>query len=80
MAKNPRIELKRVELTKLVSKYFKRDLTPSNIKVGFKWTGIWPLNPNALLHDTICSQAFDVHENEYVDVVDNILYLSNRHC
>ena len=75
--KEPRYGYQEVLINR--SKYFKRDLAPSNIKVGFKWTRIWLLNPNALLHDTICSQDFDVHDNEYADVVDKILSLSKKH-
>ena len=40
MEKNPGIEVKRFELDELGSIVFKRDLTPSNIKVGFKRIGI----------------------------------------
>jgi len=40
MAKNPRVEVKMFELAELVSKAFKRALTPSNIKAGFRRTGI----------------------------------------
>ena len=40
MAKNPGVEFKRVELAELASKAFQRALTPSNIKVGFRRTGI----------------------------------------
>lgn len=40
MEKNPGIEVKRFELAKFASKVLKRAFTPSNIKAGFKWTGI----------------------------------------
>jgi hypothetical protein len=43
---------------------------------GFRWTGIWTLNYDALIHDMACIQAFDIHRQEDVDVVDNILSLS----
>jgi hypothetical protein len=33
MEKNPRIKVKRFELVELASRYFKKALTPSNIKV-----------------------------------------------
>ena len=64
MAKNPGVEVKRFELAELASKAFKRALTPSNIKAGFRRTGIWPLNYDALMHDTGCSQAFHVDGQE----------------
>ena len=51
MAKNPRREVKRVELEELASNSFKRALTPSNIKVGFKRIGILPLDYDALIND-----------------------------
>lgn len=50
MENNLGVEVKRVELAKLASKAFKRALTPSNIKVGFRRIGIWPLNYDALMH------------------------------
>ena len=45
------------------------------ITINPKWTGIWPLNPNSLLHYSICIQAFDVHDSEYAYVVDFYPYL-----
>lgn len=38
MAKNPGVEVKRFKLTELASKAFRRALTPSNIKAGFRRT------------------------------------------
>lgn len=73
-------EVKGFELDELASKAFKRALTPSNIKVGFRRTGIWPLNYDALLHDMACIQAFDVHGQEDADAGDNILSLSQAQC
>ena len=64
----------------LASTSFKRALTPSNIKVGSKQIGICLLNSDALLHDTVCIQDFDVHGNEDADVENNILSLSYGHC
>lgn len=40
MAKNPRVEVKRFELAELASKAFARALTASNIRDGFRGTGI----------------------------------------
>ena len=60
MEKNLGIEVNRFELVDLTSKAFKRDLTSSNIKVGFTRIGIWPLNYDALMHDISCNWAFDV--------------------
>lgn len=40
LVKNPGVEVKRFELAKLASKALKRALTPSNIKVGSRRTGI----------------------------------------
>jgi len=62
--KNPGVEVKRFELVELASKPFKRALTPSNIKVGFRRTRIWPLNYDALMHDIGYSQAFHVDGQE----------------
>jgi len=48
MEKNVGVEVKRFELVEFASKAFKMDLTPSNIKVGFRrigiWIGIWTLS------------------------------------
>ena len=77
---NPRREVNRFEITELASTSFKRALTPSNIKVGSKQIGIFPLNSDALLHDTLCIQDFDVHDNEDADVEKNNLSLSYGHC
>ena len=38
MAKNLGVEVKRFELAEVASKAFKRALTPSNIKAGFRRT------------------------------------------
>lgn len=67
MTKNLGVEVKMFELTELASKSFKRALTPSNIKATFRRTCIWPLNYDALIHDTGCSQAFDVDGQERSD-------------
>ena len=64
MVKNPGVEVKRFEIAELASKSFKRDLTPSNIKAGFRRIGIWPLNYDALMHHTSCSQVFHVYGQE----------------
>ena len=55
MEKKPGIEVKRFKLAELASKAFARVLTTSNIKDGFRRTGIWPLNSDALQHDMGCS-------------------------
>ena len=80
MEKNPRREVKRFGLTELTSTSFKRALTPLTIKVISRRTGIWPLNLDAILHDIVCIQDFDVHDNEDADVENNILSLSYGHC
>ena len=72
MEKNPGVEVKRFELAELASKAFKRALTPSNIKVGFRRTGIWPLNFDALMHDTSCSQAFEVEGQEVENLEEHV--------
>ncbi|KAH9330972.1 hypothetical protein KI387_003080, partial [Taxus chinensis] len=63
-------------LATLGSKAFRRALSPENIKVGFKRTGIWPLNPNALDEDMGPSRAFDtsVHDESYT--AENMMSLS----
>ena len=80
MEKNPMREVNRLELIELVGTSFKRVLKPSNIKVRSRRTEICPFNLDALLHDTICIQDFDVHDNEDADVEKNNLSLSYGHC
>ena len=80
MEMNPGIEVKIFELAEVTSKALKMGLTLSNIKVGFRKIGIWPLNYDILIHDMACSQAFDVHGHENSDVADNMLSLSQGHC
>ena len=92
MPKNLGVEVKRFELVELVSGSFTSALTTTNIKANFKWTRIWPLNYDSIMHDTRCSQASHVDASqEYVndeehvdgkkdgDVTDNILSLSQGH-
>ena len=67
MVKNLGVEVKRFELVELASRAFTRALTPTNIKDGFRHTGIWPLNYDALMHDIGCSEAFHVGGHEDVD-------------
>jgi len=64
MENNPRVKVKRFELAELASKAFKRALIPSNINAGFRRTRIWPLNYDALMHDTGCSKAFHMDGQE----------------
>ena len=64
MEKNQGVEVKRFELEEIASKSFKRALTPSNIKAGFRRKIIWPLNYDALMHDTSCSHSFHVDGQE----------------
>ncbi|XP_057859753.2 MFS-type transporter clz9-like [Cryptomeria japonica] len=47
----PNLEIRRVELAELSSKSLAKALTISNITTGFKRTGIWPLNYDALTQD-----------------------------
>lgn len=56
--------MKRFELVELPSKAFKRGLTPSNIKVGFRMTAIQPIDNDTLMHDTGCSEEFHVGGQE----------------
>ncbi|KAH9292356.1 hypothetical protein KI387_042456 [Taxus chinensis] len=76
MAENKYADVKRNDIVELASRALKKALTPSNIIVGFKRTGIWPLNYDALVNDMACSQAFDMQGEEDVNVVTNILSLS----
>ncbi|KAH9292571.1 hypothetical protein KI387_042243, partial [Taxus chinensis] len=76
MTENRYAEVKRFELAELASRALQKALTPSNIIAGFKRTGIWPLNYDALINDMACSQAFDIQGEEDVNVVTNILSLS----
>ncbi|KAH9292038.1 hypothetical protein KI387_042776 [Taxus chinensis] len=73
---NHGIDVKRAELAELGSKAFKRALTPSNIKAGFKRTGIWPLNPNALDEDMAPSRTFDTSSQDDAGAAENMLHLS----
>jgi len=72
MSKNPGVEVKRFELAELASKALKRALTPSNINVGFRRIGIWPLDVDSLVHDTCCSQAFYVEGQEENNLQDHV--------
>ncbi|KAH9309001.1 hypothetical protein KI387_036912, partial [Taxus chinensis] len=47
-----------------------------NIKSGFKRTGIWPLNPNALDEDMGPSRTFDTSFQDDVGAAENMLHLS----
>ncbi|KAH9325368.1 hypothetical protein KI387_005546 [Taxus chinensis] len=76
MAENKCADVKRNDIVELASRALKKAQTPSNIIAGFKRTGIWPLNYDALLNDMACSQAFDMQGEEDVDAVTNILSLS----
>ncbi|KAH9291763.1 hypothetical protein KI387_043047 [Taxus chinensis] len=78
MAENKCADVKRSDIAELASRALKKAQTPSNIIAGFKRTGIWPLNYDALLNDMACSQAFDMQGEEVVDAVTNILSLSQR--
>ncbi|XP_059068723.1 MFS-type transporter clz9-like [Cryptomeria japonica] len=60
MSKFPHIEIGREELETLASKAFAQALPPANIISGFRRTGIWPLNQNALENDMRPSEAFEV--------------------
>jgi len=64
MENNPGVEVKRFKLAKLTSKAFKRAITPSNIKDGFRRTRIWSLNYDAFMDDTGFSQEFHVDGQE----------------
>ncbi|KAH9293068.1 hypothetical protein KI387_041722, partial [Taxus chinensis] len=76
MTENICVDVKRNDIVELASRALKKALTPSNIIAGFKRTGIWPLNYDALINDMACNQAFDMQGEEDVDVVTNILSLS----
>ncbi|KAH9292979.1 hypothetical protein KI387_041835, partial [Taxus chinensis] len=62
MAENIYPDVKRNDIDELASRALKKALTPSNIITGFKRTGIWPLNYDALVNDMACNQAFDMQE------------------
>ena len=85
MEKNPGVKVKKFELLEISSNALRRVLTPSNIKDGFRCTGIWPLDYDAILHEMACGQDFEVHVDdedvvaEYVDASDNMLSLSQGH-
>lgn len=68
MEKNLGVEVKMFELVEFASKTFKMDFTLFNIKAGFRRTGTWPLNVDTIMHDTACSQAFDVEGQEAEDL------------
>ncbi len=48
MLKNNHRELDNVTLVSWADRIFNQSLSKQNIKVGFKTTGIWPLNPRAM--------------------------------
>ncbi|KAH9329364.1 hypothetical protein KI387_001472 [Taxus chinensis] len=60
MVENKCADVKRNDTAELASRALKKSQTPSNIITGFKRTGIWSLNYDALLNDMACSQAFDM--------------------
>ena len=76
MSKHPHIEIRRMELAELARKAFKLALVPDNIKVGFRKTGIWPLNSDALRNDMKPSDAFNVEEENFVEGIASILRLA----
>ena len=76
MAKYPGIEIKRAELAELGSKSLQKALSSSNIIGGFKRTGIWPINPDALADDMHPNKTFQFTTLEEASAVQNILSLS----
>ena len=60
MAKHPHIEIRRTKLVELASKAFKLGLVSDNIISGFRRTGIWPLERDALCKDMKPSDVFNV--------------------
>ena len=69
MAKHSHIEIRRTELEKLARKAFKLALVSNNITAGFRRTGIWPLDRDALCNDMNPSDAFNVEdENDVVGI------------
>ncbi|GLJ31873.1 hypothetical protein SUGI_0641340 [Cryptomeria japonica] len=76
MAKHPHIEIRRTELAELASKAFKLALTSENIIVGFRRTGIWPLNKDALCNDMRPSDAFNLQDGSDAAGIASILRLA----
>ena len=73
MENKPGVEVKRViKLVAIARKSFKRDFTPLNIKTCFKIAFIWVLKYNTLIHDSSCSQEFNVGDHEEVDSQDHV--------
>ncbi|KAH9328989.1 hypothetical protein KI387_001097, partial [Taxus chinensis] len=69
------IDVNRSELATLGSRAFQKALSPENIKAGFKRTGIWPLNPNALDEDMAPSRTFDTSIQDESHAAENMLRL-----
>lgn len=60
----PNIDIIREKLVELGNKAMIRAMNPSNIKFGFKRTGIWPLNSNALVGDMRPSETYKIDDIE----------------
>ncbi|GLJ52280.1 hypothetical protein SUGI_1112060 [Cryptomeria japonica] len=69
-------EIRRTELAELASKAFKLALTSENIIAGFRRTGIWPLNKDALCNDMRPSDAFNLQDDSDAAGIASILRLA----
>ena len=56
--RNPGVKVRKEDLASWVSLGLKKALTPTNIKVGFRGTGIWPINLEAMNSKMGPSESF----------------------
>ncbi|KAH9298943.1 hypothetical protein KI387_030625 [Taxus chinensis] len=72
MCNNKYQEVKRLDLAEIGSRALTKALTPANIRAGFRRTGIWPLDPNALQNDMECSKLYIIEEDANEDDAENV--------
>ncbi|KAH9313731.1 hypothetical protein KI387_022358, partial [Taxus chinensis] len=72
MCNNKYQEVKRSDLAEIGSRALAKALTPANIRAGFRRTGIWPLDPNALQNDMECSKLYIIEEDANEDDAENV--------
>ncbi|KAH9291752.1 hypothetical protein KI387_043059, partial [Taxus chinensis] len=72
MCNNKYQEVKRSDLAEIGSRALAKALTPANIRAGFRRTGIWPLDPNALQNDMECSKLYIIEEDANEEAAENV--------
>ncbi|KAH9289803.1 hypothetical protein KI387_033920, partial [Taxus chinensis] len=72
MCNNKYQEVKNSNLAEIGSIALAKAMTPANIRVGFRRTGIWPLDPTALQNDVKCSKLYIIEEDASKNDVENV--------